>query len=54
MALFFTTVGGTCVINIIRTRWNGGPMHWGHAVSRDLVTWEHWPIALEPDERGAI
>lgn len=31
-----------------------GPMHWGHAVSRDLVHWEHAPIALFPDEHGAI
>lgn len=31
-----------------------GPMHWGHAVSRDLVFWEHKPIALYPDEHGLI
>nr|WP_239587607.1 GH32 C-terminal domain-containing protein [Bacillus pakistanensis] len=31
-----------------------GPMHWGHAVSEDLVHWKHLPIALSPDENGAI
>jgi sucrose-6-phosphate hydrolase SacC (GH32 family) len=31
-----------------------GPMHWGHAVSTDLVHWEHLPIALYPDEIGNI
>ncbi|WP_049895215.1 PfkB family carbohydrate kinase [Paenibacillus antibioticophila] len=31
-----------------------GPMHWGHAVSSDLIHWEHRPIALFPDEHGAI
>ncbi|MEH7332572.1 glycoside hydrolase family 32 protein [Neobacillus drentensis] len=31
-----------------------GPMHWGHAVSTDLIHWEHLPIALYPDENGAI
>lgn len=31
-----------------------GPMHWGHAISRDLIRWEHRPIALLPDEHGFI
>ena len=31
-----------------------GPMHWGHAVSEDLVEWEHLPIALYPDSLGWI
>ncbi len=31
-----------------------GPMHWGHAVSKDLVHWEHRPIALFPDKNGYI
>lgn len=31
-----------------------GPMHWGHAVSTDLVHWEHLPIALYPDDIGNI
>lgn len=31
-----------------------GPMHWGHATSKDLVFWEHKPIALYPDEKGLI
>lgn len=31
-----------------------GPMHFGHAVSQDLVHWEHRPIALAPDHNGFI
>lgn len=31
-----------------------GPMHWGHAVSSDLLYWEHRPIALYPDSLGTI
>jgi len=31
-----------------------GPMHWGHAISKDLVHWQNMPIALYPDEHGYI
>lgn len=27
-----------------------GYMHWGHTISKDLLHWDHYPIALYPDE----
>jgi fructan beta-fructosidase len=29
-----------------------GPMHWAHAISGDMLHWEHLPIALYPDGLG--
>ncbi|GAB3018498.1 glycoside hydrolase family 32 protein [Spirosoma pulveris] len=34
------------------TTW--GPMHWGHATSKDMVRWQEQPIALYPDSLGWI
>lgn len=31
-----------------------GPMHWGHARSKNLLNWEDLPIALYPDKNGVI
>ena len=31
-----------------------GPMHWGHAISTDMISWMEQPIAIYPDELGTI
>lgn len=31
-----------------------GPMHWGHAISKDGINWEELPVAIYPEENGYI
>jgi len=31
-----------------------GPMHWGHAISTDMISWVEQPIAIYPDKLGTI
>ena len=33
-------------------RW--GNIHWGYAISKDLVNWQYQPTAIAPDKLGAI
>jgi beta-fructofuranosidase len=36
--------------NPVQAAW--GRIHWGHALSRDLLHWQHLPVAMEPAPGG--
>ncbi len=38
--------------NPFGSKWQN--LSWGHSSSRDLINWEHHPVALEPDGLGMI
>ena len=33
---------------------HGNQVHWAHAISRNLLTWEEQPITFYPDANGAM
>lgn len=54
---------GSMIRTVFRLRWKihlfyqyypyareWGPMHWGHSVTTDMISWEQLPAALAPDQ----
>ena len=31
-----------------------GNMNWGHSSSKDLISWQHYPVAIQPNGLGAV
>ena len=31
-----------------------GNMNWGHSSSKDLISWQHHPVAIQPNGLGAV